>query len=45
MSQYELLFEVFCRDFIQRTRSDPRGGDAQFLRLGKHFFVFQAEFL
>jgi hypothetical protein len=39
----ELILEVFGGDFIQRTRGDPRGGNAQFLGLGQNFFVLQAE--
>jgi len=39
----ELLFEIFGGDFIQRTGRHPRGGNAQFLRLGKNFFVLQAK--
>jgi hypothetical protein len=30
----ELVFQVFGGDFIERTGGDPRGGNAQFLRLG-----------
>jgi hypothetical protein len=40
----ELLFEIFSSDFIERTGGDARRGYAQFLRLGKNFFVLQAEF-
>jgi len=41
----KLLLEVLGGDFIQRTRSDPRRGDAQGFGLGKNFFVLQAELL
>jgi len=43
MREDELLFEIFGGDFIQRAGRHPRGGNAQFFRLGQNFFVLQAE--
>jgi len=43
MGLFELIFEIPGRDFIERTRGDPRADNAQFLRLGEHFFALQAE--
>ena len=45
MLQEDLLFEVFGSNLIQRTGGDPRGGNAQFFRLGQNLFVLQAELL
>src|SRR5205823_3781549 len=41
----EMAFEKFCGDFIQRTGGNPRGGNAQFLGLGKDFLAFDSKFL
>ena len=41
----ELLFEIFSADFIERTRRDPGGGNAQGLGFGENFLVLQAKFL
>jgi hypothetical protein len=39
----EMLYEVLSADFVQRTGSDARGDNAQFLRPGQDFLVLQAE--
>jgi hypothetical protein len=43
MGLFEFIFEIRGGDLIQRTRGDPRLGNAQFFRLGQNFFVLQAE--
>jgi hypothetical protein len=45
MGEDELLLEIFCGDFIERTRGNLRGSNAQILRLGENFFVLEAKLL
>jgi hypothetical protein len=45
MLQDDLLFEVFGSNLIERTGGDPRGGKAQFFRLGEDHFVVHAKLL
>jgi hypothetical protein len=40
-----LQLEVFGGNLIQRTGGDPRGGKAQFFRLGENLLVLQVELL
>ena len=41
----EVTFEKLRGNLIQRTGWNPRGGDAQFLGLGKDFLAFDSKFL
>ena len=45
MIKNQLLLEVLGSDFIERTRSDARGRNAQLLGFGQNFFVLQAKLL
>jgi hypothetical protein len=45
MCLFELIFQVFGCNLVERTRRDARGGNAQFFRLGENLFVLQAELL
>ena len=41
---FEMPFEIFCGDFVQRTGGHARGADAKFLRLSKDLLAFDPQF-